>query len=409
MRKKSDDTLPIPSNTSSLFDEDTLNELLGEGLGAGSTESAPKTETERVKPPHAKKSDLVAADPTLDEWKRLYEVASQFRDVGPWNWMFEDQLFAVVNPEDGEVGYCSVMGAGGEFHALCVYRGEEGLLSYERISRFSDEPTADDMSGLADPDVVLNQKSLMLSFEGSTDVDKQDRKVFQALGLKYRGKQAWPIARSYEPGFVPWFLNAAECRFLTQAIEQVMVVTVRIKETPELLDAQPGCILTRTTNGAEVAATEWVDAWPAWPYLEDELENAFVYPPVKIDEMRLKRALRAGKPSGAWEVDISYAPFSVREGARPYFPRLMLCVHHQSGTILSAHPAELSAEASEFVDQFVRAMEHSKMVPEQIVVRRQSVAQLLLPVAHALGADLLGADFLPGIEMAREEMQEFMR
>lgn len=354
--------------------------------------------------------DSRGGTPTQHEWKRLCEAAIQFRDLAPWNWMYEHQVFSLVNPEDGEVGYCSVLGTGGDLHALSVYRGEEGLLSFERIQQLGQDGKLDGPGSLTDPDVFLSQKSLMVSFESSRDVDKRDRDVFQSLGLRFRGKQAWPVLRSYEPGCVPWFLTAKECRFLTVALEQAIVVAERLAENPNLLEEQPGCILTRTANdgGQGGEAREWVDDWPAWPYLDEEMDDEFANLPVQVDEMRLKRAMRAGKSSGAWEVDITYAPFSVQEEERPYFPRLMLCVHNESSMVLTAYPAERRAEPAEFVDQFIRTMEQHKLYPEQIVVRRPEVGQMLIFVAHVLGADVLVSDVLPGVELTREEMQRFM-
>lgn len=350
----------------------------------------------------SKKTEHMNDEPTLNEWRRLYEIAIAFRDLAPWKWMFEDQMFAVVDPEDGEVGYCCVMGAGGEFHALGVYRGKEGLLSYERIHRQSV-----DLPGYGDPDVGLDQKALIASFEGSGDVSQRDRNVFQSLGLRFRGKQSWPVLRSYEPGCLPWYLTAKECRFLTEALEQAVSVVQRVKENPKLLDEQPGCILTRVyINDGQ--ASEWVDQWREWPDLEDEIYSDYLGPVIHVDEMRLKRAIKEGEPSGSWEVDISYAPFTIAEGERPYFPRLMLCVHHGSGMILAFHPGDRDAAPSEFIEQFMAAMEQHNMYPEQIVVSRENVGQLLLPIAQAIGADLLVADFLPGVDEALEGMRKFM-
>lgn len=99
-------------------------------------------------------------------------------------------FLGVVDPESGEVGYCSVMGSGGEFHALGVYRGAKGLLSYRRIRTRNLE--RDGLGVADDPDVFLGQKALMASFEGSRDVDKRDKKIIQSLGLRFRGKQSWP-------------------------------------------------------------------------------------------------------------------------------------------------------------------------------------------------------------------------
>jgi hypothetical protein len=122
----------------------------------------------------------------LAEWQHLNEAAGQFRDLASWNWLYEDQLFAIVNPEDGEVGYCSVMGASGEFCALSVYRGNEGLLSFERMKQDADE----DANSRIDTDTYLNQKSRMASFEGREDVDKRDRAVFQSLALLLESRMA---------------------------------------------------------------------------------------------------------------------------------------------------------------------------------------------------------------------------
>jgi len=51
--------------------------------------------------------------PTQDEWKKLYDVAVEFKELAPWRWMKNDDLFAIQDSSGGETGYCSVMGNGG--------------------------------------------------------------------------------------------------------------------------------------------------------------------------------------------------------------------------------------------------------------------------------------------------------
>lgn len=346
--------------------------------------------------------DAPRVQPNLNEWAAVYEAAKSLHDLAPWQWMFEDQMFAVEDPDSGEVGYCSVMGSGGEFLALAVYPGEKGLRSYQRLSGQNAEPGT-----VRDPDVYLSQRALMASFEGSSDVDKRDREVFQSLGLRFRGKQAWPVLRSYEAGYVRWFLSAEECRLLTHALEQATLIGQRMKDDPTLLEQKPGSVLTRVLI-REGNADKWMDEWREWPHLEDEADNDLLPPVSQVSEIRLKRVLKQAEASGAWEVDISYAPFSVWEGERPYFPRLMLCVHYGSGTILAAYPGELSVDSSEFVNQFVATMEQHGLYPEQVVVSRKSVGRLLSSVAQAIGAEVIDVDYLPGVAKAREGMEEFM-
>ena len=65
--------------------------------------------------------------PTLDEWRELYAAAVAFRDLRPWEWMCGTDLFGVLSPETGQVGYCCIMGEMGEYLALVVYMGTRGF------------------------------------------------------------------------------------------------------------------------------------------------------------------------------------------------------------------------------------------------------------------------------------------
>ena len=60
---------------------------------------------------------MTVADPTLDEWKELYIAADEFRNLQPWTWMSDADLFGVQDPRSREVGYCCVLAAPGVLHA----------------------------------------------------------------------------------------------------------------------------------------------------------------------------------------------------------------------------------------------------------------------------------------------------
>jgi len=73
--------------------------------------------------------------PTINQWKELYKTAIKFQRMECWNWMWDTDLFGVQNPENGEIGYCVIMGGAGEHFALAVYLGSEGLYSYGHYSK----------------------------------------------------------------------------------------------------------------------------------------------------------------------------------------------------------------------------------------------------------------------------------
>ena len=37
--------------------------------------------------------------PTMDSWRSLYEAAIQIKELAPWQWMFEGQVFGVQDPD----------------------------------------------------------------------------------------------------------------------------------------------------------------------------------------------------------------------------------------------------------------------------------------------------------------------
>jgi len=64
--------------------------------------------------------------PTLEEWRRLYQATMRVKELAPWDWMTETDIFGVRDPEIHETGFVSVMGMRGEHFSLAVYLGGRG-------------------------------------------------------------------------------------------------------------------------------------------------------------------------------------------------------------------------------------------------------------------------------------------
>src|SRR4051812_29568907 len=137
------------------------------------------------------------AQPTSEQWRKLYELARQIQELSPWSWMTEVDVFGVQDPETDEVGYVSVMGAAGEHFAISVYRGAEGLHHFLFIEDSYTMMEDDDVA----PD-ILDVPQIQLSFEDRDALTANDRTVIKELGLKFRGHKAWPLFRSFEPGWL---------------------------------------------------------------------------------------------------------------------------------------------------------------------------------------------------------------
>jgi hypothetical protein len=339
-------------------------------------------------------------EPTRETWKALYEAAARFFALKPWTWLLDSDVFGVKNPANGEIGYCCIMGAAEEHYALAVYLGSEGLDILKRIG-LQEAPT-DPLS------VLVSQKCLMASFEDREMMEPADLKTIRELGLKFRGRNAWPQFRSYLPGYAPWTLNQDQAEFLTVALNQACEVAPRFKEVPEQLATQNALNayerflvrVSRVEGGKQI----WEDAMlPVEPYQPSLLLPS---PP---DIKRLQRiAAKAQRTDGVLDMDYFYVPTPVKEDTdeRPWYPQIILCVDDDSGMILHmdmGRPAEIGRK---FGEALLNIVERSNQLPAAVQVRSEQTQILLEPIVSALEIDLALVDSLPLIQEAQQGLIE---
>jgi len=328
--------------------------------------------------------------PSFQEWQSLYGAAIDFWQIQPWQWIDDTDLFGVKNPEDGEIGYCCVVGALGEFLGLVVYLGTEGLESYLKIQT-SESP---------EEDLLSTAKCLTASFEDHKTLQKPDLEVIKKLGLRFRGTKSWPLFRSYEPGYYPWYLDQRQVRFLTHVLRQAADVSLRIKKNRNLLmDSGKGRFLVRVAeqSGADF---HWRDEWLA----PDSQERAKYEVPVP-DELRLQRMKkRGGRQAGIWEIDFCYAPVPIQEGNRPFFPLCLLIVDHDSGFVLRGHLESKDRHGPEFQNQMLNVIEEMNLQPLEIWVKRDEVFTLFEPLISRLGLKMKQVKKLKQLEQAQKAM-----
>ncbi len=340
---------------------------------------------------------MTELSPTLDEWRRLYQAAIHVKEIAPWKWMTETDVFGVQNPETDEIGFVSVMGALGEHLSLALYLGPEGLYSFWGFQQIADS---------APPEAVLGMLHLQASFEDRNTLSKKDRDVIKELGFKFRGRQAWPMFRSYRPGFFPWYLEAAEARFLAHALEQAVDVALRFKEDPAMLD-------TTDDDGYLVRVPREKEGALVW---EDRFE--IVSPPdpepisIAMDLDVLEEVSQLPRSRHTLEMDFFMVPMQVSEerGARPYFPHMLLVVESDSGMVLGSEllspESGLEAMWGEVPVTVVHQLARIGVVPYQIKVRSSLLAQLLDTLVEDLGFEIKATRNLRSLDHAKEFLLE---
>ncbi|MCI0487237.1 MAG: hypothetical protein L0229_11630, partial [Blastocatellia bacterium] len=249
------------------------------------------------------------------------------------------------------------------------------------------------------------QKCLMASFEDRNELQQKDLKLIKDLGLKFRGRNAWPAFRSYLPGYYPWFVTGAEARFLTTALLQSIEVALHLEEDENLLaSSDREALMVRVLENVG-DASRWEERWlKPEPLKKESLRVA------PLDDVRLQKIKRSCQVHpGVWETDIFYAPGAVREEGRPYFPYVVLWADHRSYFILGSNVLRPWDYLSEYQDGFFKLLENVKYLPAEIWVEKEELFDLLSPITDKLGIGLKKGKNLKAIEAARDAMREFMR
>lgn len=334
--------------------------------------------------------------PSLKEWKSLYEEAMAFKKLECWKWAFDSDIFGVQNPENGEIGYCCILGHFGEVFGLVMYLGTNGLEGYLKIQSGEIGPE--------DIDVIHTQKCLMVSFEDRNELKKADLQVIKDLGLKFRGRKEWPLFRNHQPGYLPWYLTRKDVIFLTTALQQTIEVSKRLKEDKNLLTPpKEGFYLARVPK-MKVKKSIWEDKWLSPVPIIEEDET---FP--KVDEVRIQRIKKkVNQNSNTWEIDFFYSPFVIQDKERPYFPLICLFVDRNSSLIMGFHLSDSLKYRSEFKEKFLGIIEQLNSFPKEVMVKRKQVYDLFEPITRRFGTEIHMVETLEEIEEVKESMFEFV-
>lgn len=311
--------------------------------------------------------------PTIEEWRRLYRAADQFKREACWNWMEDDDIFGVKNPEGGEIGYCVVIGALGESFGLVVYLGSQGLLGCYQVLEGEVRPDEEN--------TLHTQRCLMASFEDRTSLAREDLKIIKESGHTFRGRNAWPLFRQYTPGYHPWFLHGGQVRFLTHALEQAQEVASLLKEDPSLLlshGEEKMLVRTPSMRGSDL---EWEDRWIV-PDLEIEEEDS------PLNEIQLQKVKSKAKQSDTfWIADLFYSPSPVQDkkGERPYYPLFFLLVDGGSGMIYDCQILKEKDHIPKARHHFLNTIESTGSIPSLLLLEREELQSIFLPLGEKLG------------------------
>ncbi|MCO5189290.1 MAG: hypothetical protein M9928_09370 [Anaerolineae bacterium] len=337
--------------------------------------------------------------PTQSQWQTLYAAAKAVQELAPWQWMTEVDLFGIEHPVTGELGFVSVMGQLGEHLAIAVYIGADGLSGFTRLLELGPMMTAED---------VLLTPQLQASFENRSEITKRDYEVIKSLGLKFRGRQAWPQFRSHKPGYEPWYVNAAEARFLQIALEQLLHVADRYAEDEDYPPEFPGeKLLFRVPEANKEGVIVWRDeirpipepvAMPVTTTIDRDLLTYIDSCPRVGNEFELGFSIMLGTIIGD-------------RGQRGYTPFNLIMVEGESGYILGANlftakPTIIDMWA-QIPQTFLQFLSHHNVVPAAVYTHQPMIYDLLQGVTQELKIELVLTPDVPALRNAMDALAQF--
>ncbi|MEM0999944.1 MAG: hypothetical protein AAGN35_23020 [Bacteroidota bacterium] len=331
--------------------------------------------------------------------EQLFTAADAYRELAPWKWMQDHQLFGVVNPATGEKGYCTVMGNLGDYLALGLYPGAEGYRSY--VSLFGDLEEED-----GDPqEAVYTQRCLVAAFEYQEELAEDDLLLARKLGRDYQAQRAWPDFRSYQPGMAPWSPNPAEVTFLTVALEQAVDVARRARLNLDLVPEY------KPSDGKPILFRKQVDGeWQDAQIVPD--------PPVNLSPAQLRfdrDAVSAAvgtleKANAIWLFEMFFLPAPIMEDqdVRPYFPKAMVLMDIESGRILGLDAVRAREVETDTADSIIEIFQHFRAIPGEIVVSSRDHYILIKEFCRLLDITLHMDEEIDVVDGLREDIFEQM-
>jgi len=341
----------------------------------------------------AKDSDMNR--PKQQQWRELYKAAIAVRELAPWEWMLEADVFGVQEPETGEIGFVSVMGSLGEHLSIAVYMGAQNIHDFWYILH-----TRDDTAG---PQRLLELYHLQASFEDREFLQPNDQRVIKSLKYKFRGPHAYPLFRAYHPAKLAWYISAEEARLLIVVLEQLLEVAPRYKSTPDPFgdyDAEHFLVRVKTEEG-------WQDQDM---YIPQPLRRSIA---VQLDQPLLATYQAIPQSRGYLDIDLFMVmkPVTDAKSDRPFYPYALLILDPQQDFIIAMDLQEPLPDLDSMYAQVPMAIVHQLagvgVRPRSIRVTSPLLYGLLKPHEKALGFGVQHKSHLPMLEQAKASFERF--
>jgi len=333
---------------------------------------------------------MAISNSMLGNWRKTYNLTWQIWDMEPWTMLSRMALIGVEQPETGELGFLSVTDDL-SFPSISIYRNARGLVGFY----YSHNMPLPDY-----PEQYLEIPQIKIDFKEYDALPVEDQSLISQLGITHEHEH-YPIFRSVQPGYRPWFLEDDEVNFLLCVLEQALDVLPRAFINIGILQPKPGNRFP--VRAQNIVTKTWHDTHISIPQPGSE--------PIlfMMDKPLLEKVKHL--PHSPIEVEIDFflvtgVPVSDADASkRPRYPYMFLTVDASLGLILGHELLSPSPTVESMWGligwKLVSQFDKLGVIPKTVLVRSPVLVQVLASFTQMLGFKLKEIKSLPGVDAAK--------
>ena len=321
---------------------------------------------------------------TLEEWGKLYDLAEQYAQMKPWNWLANEEIVCVSIPDEERV-YFSVMGNGGLEYGFGMYIGD---LAFREMQLQINDPAGEEYS-------LYMQNCIVMFIDDKEMVPPEQMEILRELGRSYGKGRKWIYFENHARGYFPYIPDRQDVQKTTRYLEALISALPRIEKLKPR-----GLHLVGQGFIHKLEQSEWKTGIVTWDP-EELCRLPYSAPHESLKEEAAKwKQLRA-----VWEVDVILTNIvETDEGYdRPLFPHLLLVMDHRMGTVVyqqMLYPSDDPPALCQYLTRLMR--EHGK--PKKLLVSGDMMKEIFSILESAAGIPVK-VELLSQTEEFKEDFQ----
>jgi hypothetical protein len=329
--------------------------------------------------------------------ERLCGSAAELLGLRPWNFLGDQELILVEDPQSQQICYCSIMGALGEVFSLHVYVGAEGYRMFRKIA-------AGKGKKITAGEFFASQRGVSVEFVKSSELTPPDRELLRIFNYPTKRGCMTPMFRALRPGYHPWYATEPEGKLLALCM-QVVIAFCRsnVGDRNSYWDrAEVYPLFVPTTESQNDYKIRMVSA-PEPPIAAPQI-------PVVDETLLAKVRERNYAVVGALELDHFFGAGMVGDrDERKACLRVGLATDARSGFLFQPEVASAEDSTGEILVRVIlNAISGGRFIPQEIRVRRKEFEVLLEGLACRLGSSVRVAKRLPALDQAKNHLLAMM-